>query len=36
MTKPKTKIEDNIYSGLKYECKECHAELRNKIARTTH
>ena len=26
----------NIYSITKYECKECHAEFRNKIALTTH
>ena len=44
ITKPKTKTEDgleamlrhSIYSGFKYECKECHAELRNKLALDTH
>ena len=44
ITKPKTKTEDgpeamlrhNIYSRIKYECKECHAEFKNKIALTTH
>ena len=35
-TKPKTKTEDSIYSKIKYECKECHEEFRNKIAQTTH
>ena len=44
ITKPKTKTEDgpeamlrhSIYSGIKYEWKECHAEFRKKIALTTH
>ena len=36
ITKPKTKTEVSIYSGIKYECKECHAEFRNEIALTTH
>ena len=44
ITKPKTKKEDgleamlrhSICSGIKYECKECHVEFRNKIALTTH
>ena len=44
ITIPKTKTEDrpeimlrhNIYSRIKYECKECHAEIKNKIALTTH
>ena len=26
MTKPKTKTEDSIYSGFKFECKECQAD----------
>ena len=30
ITKPKTKTEDSIFSGIKYECKECHAEFRQK------
>ena len=34
--KPKTKTEDSIYSKIKYECKECHKEFRNKSALTTH
>ena len=34
--KTKAKTEDSIYSKIKYECKECHEELRNKIALTTH
>ena len=36
ITKPKTKTEDNIYTRSKYECKEWHADFRNKIALTTH
>ena len=35
-TKPKTKFDDSIYSGIKYECKDSHAEFRSKIALTTH
>ena len=35
-TKPKTKTEEDIYSKIKYECKECHEEFRNKIALTIH
>ena len=36
-TKTKPKAEDgNIYSKIRYECKECHEEFRNKIALTTH
>ena len=34
--KPKTKTEDSIYTRIKYECKECHEEFRNKTALTTH
>ena len=34
--KTKTKTEDSIYSKIKYECKECHEEFRNKKALTTH
>ena len=44
ITKPKTKTEDGpeamlrhkTYSRIKYECKECQAEFKNKIALTTH
>ena len=44
ITNPRTKTEDgpeamlrhNIYSGTKYECNECHADFRNKIALATH
>ena len=36
ITKPKTKTEDSIYSRIKYECKECHAEFKNKITLTNH
>ena len=35
-TKTNPKTENNIYSKIKYECKECHEEFRNKIALTTH
>ena len=34
--KTKTKPDDNIYTRIKYVCKECHEEFRNKIALTTH
>ena len=34
--KPETKPEDNIYTRIKYECKEFNQEFRNKIALTTH
>ena len=34
--KTKAKTEDSIYSKIKYECKECHEEFRNKIALNTH
>ena len=32
----KTHGDNNIYTRIKYECKECHEEYRNKIALTTH
>ena len=32
----KTHGDNNIYTTIKYECKECHEEFRNKIALTTH
>ena len=35
-TKTKTDTDDNIYTRIKFECKECHEEFRNKIAPTTH
>ena len=35
-TNPSTKLKDNIYSRIKYECKECQKEFKNKIALTTH
>ena len=35
-TKLKPKTEDSIYSRIKYECKECLREFKNKIALTTH
>ena len=34
--KTKTDTDDNIYTRIKFECKECHEEFRNKIALTTH
>ena len=38
--KTKTKVvpqtENDIYSKIKYECKECHEEFSNKLALTTH
>ena len=34
--KAKNKAKDSIYTRIKYECKECHEEFRNKIALTTH
>ena len=37
-TKAKTKTDTdyNIYTRIKYECKECHEDFRNKIPLTTH
>ena len=35
-SKTKTDTDDNISPRIKYECKECHEEFRNKIALTTH
>ena len=35
-TKGVPQPEDSIYSKIKYECKECHEEFRNKISLTTH
>ena len=32
----KTDTDDNIYTRIKFECKECHEEFRKKIALTTH
>ena len=32
----KTKPDDNIYTRIKFECKECHKEFRSKVALTTH
>ena len=32
----RTHCDHNIYTRIKYECKECHEEFRNKIALTTH
>ena len=34
--KAKIKREDIIFTRIKYECKECHEEFRNKIALTNH
>ena len=33
---PRAMLRQSIYSGTKFEYKECHAEIRNKIALTTH
>ena len=33
--KTKTDTDDNIYTRIRFGCKECHEELRNKIALTT-
>ena len=35
-TETKIKCDDTIYTRIRYECKECHEEFRNKIALTTH
>ena len=35
-TKTKPKPDDNIYTRIKYVCKEFHEEFRNKTALTTH
>ena len=35
-TETETEGDDTIYTRIKYECKECHEEFRNKIALTTH
>ena len=32
----KLKTEEDIYTRIKYECKECHEEFRSKVALTTH
>ena len=32
----KTHGDNNIHTRIKYDCKECHEEFRNKIALTTH
>ena len=34
--KTKTKPDGNIYTRIKFECKECHEEFRSKVALTTH
>ena len=34
--KTKTNFDDNIYTRIKFECKECHEEFRNKTALTTN
>ena len=35
-TKPKTKLEEDIYTRIRYKCKECHEEFRSKVALTTY
>ena len=32
----KTDTNDNIYTRIKFECKECHEDIRRKVALTTH
>ena len=34
--KTKTKPDDNIYTRIKFECKECHEKIRSKVALPTH
>ena len=34
--KTKTKPDDNFYTRIKFECKECHEEFRSKVALTNH
>ena len=35
-TEPQPKPKEYIYTRFKFECKECQAEFKNKIALTTH
>ena len=35
-TETETEIENNIYSKIRFICKECHEEFRSKVALTTH
>ena len=35
-TETETETENNIYSKIRFICKECHEELRSKVALTTH
>ena len=35
-TKSETETENNIYSKIRFICKECHEEFRSKVALTTH
>ena len=36
VTKSETETENNIYSKVRYICKECHEEFRSKVSLTTH
>ena len=36
IVKTKTKLDDNIYTRIEFECKECHEEFRSKVAVPTH
>ena len=36
LLKLKLKPDDNIYTRFKFECKECHEEIRSNVALTTH
>ena len=35
-TKSETETENNIYSKIRFICKECHEEFRSEVALTTH
>ena len=35
-TKSETETKNNIYSKIRFICKECHEEFRSKVALTTH
>ena len=35
-TKSETETENNIYSKIRFICKECHEEFRSKVALNTH
>ena len=35
-TKSESETENNIYSKIRFICKECHEKFRSKVALTTH